>query len=154
MVARPSGSKYFGFHMQLHFTITAPKVRSLIYKNPSHEQQKIGILEPLHENEKEVDGKCGNLKENITKTNFTKELKASFTRAAFQHWKRAVEATSIEDTIPQSKIAATINKTAIQTQAKKMQPFSQANTKYYSRKPLSNNGKLQPKLKRSKTTTK
>jgi hypothetical protein len=54
-------------------------------KTPPMNNKNIGILEPLHENEKEVDAKCGNLKDNKMKTIFTKELKASFTRAAFQH---------------------------------------------------------------------
>ena len=78
------------------------KYEAPITKTPPMNNKKKGILEPLHENEKDtvqVDDKCGNFKDNKTKRIFTQELKTSFTRAAFQKWKMAVETTSTEDKI-------------------------------------------------------
>jgi len=50
----------------------------------------------LLENEKakvQVDEKCDNLNDNKTRRIFTAELKTAFTRAAFQHWRTAVDTT-------------------------------------------------------------
>jgi hypothetical protein len=78
------------------------KDKTLMRTTPPVNNNKLEILAPLHEKEKEkvqADRKCGNFNDNKNKRIFTKELKTAFTKAAFQQWKIATQATRIQESI-------------------------------------------------------